>query len=224
MKYFVINLPNRVDLREHWRDAFKAGIPINFFSFDKQINNVAEINNKLIFNNIVSYGYSGGRINTDALCGELDCFYKHLSLYYECRNSGENYMIFEDCNEYNIENIKLMAREFEKLDVDILFGNKEFTLAKKGLLEGWGISCYCITPKGADKLIKICFPLRMPLDLEIKNACNAGHLKFGVMLKKATERTYRFSHSTEDSNINTNFSQRQEFKCLYNRFFSVLNL
>jgi GR25 family glycosyltransferase involved in LPS biosynthesis len=219
MKYFVINLPERSDIRLHWKDALEAGIPINFFSFNKQINNVKDIETKLIKNNIVSYAYSGGRINIDGLTGELDCFFKHLSLYHECVQGNENFMIFEDCNDYNIGNIKLMANMFEKQDLDILFGNAEFILGSNGLLQGHHISCYCITPKAAKKLIRLSFPLRMPLDLEIRNTCNAGNLKYGVMLKKATQRTYKFKHSTEDSNNTTNFNSRQDFNSLLNRFF-----
>ena len=208
-KLVIINLPNAQNWREHW---MSSNLELRFYTLPKRINDLIDIR-RLINNGFLSNAYSGGRKDFNALCGELDCFQKHIELWRECAKGNTNYIVFEDSNDYSIPEIKkLLTLETNK---DIILCNKEWSV-KNNRLCGFGNN-YLITPKGAKNLLNICLPLRLPLDLEIRNVINSGFVDFDLI--PIVERSYKFSHSTEESNKNTDFGARQHHDCIYNRFF-----
>ena len=208
-KLIIINLPHAENWRQHWNDS---KLPLSFYILPKRINDLEDIR-RLINTGFLSYSYSGGRKDFNALCGELDVFQKHIELWRECAKGNCNYIVFEDSTDYSIPKIKeLLNLETDK---DIILCNKEWFI-KNNRLCGFGGS-YLITPKGAKNLLNICLPLRLPLDLEIRNVINSGFVDFELF--PTVERSYKYSHSTEDSNKNTDFGARQHHDCIYNRFF-----
>ena len=78
--------------------------------------------------------------------------------------------------KYNTFNIKSSMKNIDRWSERIVSGN----LFK--LLGGWGLACYSISPRGAEKFLEFCFPIRR-LPVKRKNIMNIMNIK-NILLKR----------------------------------------
>jgi len=63
-----------------------------------------------------------------------------------------------------------------------MIGNKQFI--------GYGLQGYVVTLKGAEFLLKHCYTLAVPIDLQIRHLCNTENINASVILPAYIRRNY----------------------------------
>ena len=222
MKVFILSLEERQDLRDLLKplqDYFtQKNISFEFYISQKENENFLQ---EMLDAKIISFLGVGFRKSKKGLTGEMGCFNTHLNLWKKCMFDNEDYLIIEDSSSINFDLLK--KENFDSL-ADITFYNEEFYSDKSlNILNGFGISCYKINPRSAKLLIRLAFPLTIPLDLQVRQLCNQKFItySFGHQFLK---RNNDVKHSTEDNVVgNQNLDNRQSFTPIIHRL-EELNL
>ena len=214
MNCYCISLPEKTELKarlsnlqEHFGDKFKW--------FDGVRLTESEWKN-LVITNYISPQYKGGRKDFKELIGECGAWLAHRNLWREIADKKlRKVLIVEDGSVFNPESLA----KIEYGDQQITFVNEE-TREHNGKLLGFGLNGYILGYKTAKKLLELTKSIIMPLDLMVINICNNGIFTWykGIdCIKK--DRT--IAHSTSDKLIdqNNDFSSKQDFRTLLERFF-----
>ena len=94
-------------------------------------------------------------------------------------------MILED-------GIEFLRDDFDKLRIqkntDILFVNEEMKMAGPKNFVGYGLQGYVVTYKGAEFLLKNCYTLVVPIDLQIRHLCNTSDINATVLSESFVKR------------------------------------
>ena len=214
MDCYCISLPEKTELRErlsnleeHFGDRFKW--------FDGVRLTETEWKN-LVITNYISPQYRGGRRDFKELIGECGAWVAHRNLWKEIADKKlRKVLIVEDGSIFNPES--LAAIEYG--DQQITFINEE-TRQNNGKLLGFGLNGYIIGYKTAKKLLELTKSIIMPLDLMVINMCNNGILTWYKGLD-CIKKDRTIAHSTSDKLIdqNNDFSNKQDFRTLLERFF-----
>jgi hypothetical protein len=178
----IINLDNRTDLwntlenfRNSWEKNNKKWHRIQGVDYRNKTNVI----NEFIMTNRINLNGSGFRNSKNAFLGELGCFMGHYNSWkYVIDNKLENCLILED-------GIEFLRNDFENLlinkNVDILFVNEEMKMIGEKQFIGYGLQGYIITQKGAEFLMKHCYTLSVPIDLQIRHLCNTENINATVI-------------------------------------------
>ena len=119
-----------------------------------------------------------------------------------------------------------MITEFEHVfihkNLDILFVNSEMTTEHKKLV-GYGTQGYIVTQKGAQKLLEKCAVLSLPIDLQLRNLCNAKELQ-GCTIPSAFVKRNNNRVSSMDGCIHTDqqLNDKQNQHSIFQRLLSNL--
>ena len=192
MKVKVLSLAHRPDLRdllENFIDYF--GGDAEFHITEKETHNMLQ---SMLDARLISWLGVGFRKTKNGLQGECGCFNTHIDLWTECSRGTEDYLIVEDSSLINFDLLKE-----EKFDskTEITFYNQEFQIGNNRL-QGFGISAYKISPASAKQLLRVCVPMTLPLDLMVRQMCNAGFISYSIG-KQFVSRNNSVPHSTEDN-------------------------
>lgn len=213
MKTFCISLPEKKNLRiklQNLENFFR-----NEFEWFDGVRLSKEDWKKLVINNSISPFYTGGRKDFKQLLGESGAWVAHRNLWkYISDNKIKKSFIVEDgsiFNEYNWDELPLTKQ--------ITFVNQEF-YEQEGKLLGFGLNGYIITYKTSKKLLALTESIDMPLDLMIRKICNENLLTWEVRTPCiCKDRTVVHSTSDELIDQDNNFSAKQDFRTLLERFF-----
>jgi len=185
----IINLDERTDLweileifRSKWEKSNKKWHRIPGVSYRNKTN----VLNEFILNNRINLNGNGFRHTTSAFLGELGCFMGHFNSWkYIVENKLDNCLILED-------GIEFLHSDYNKLtiqkNIDILFVNEEMKMAGPKNFIGYGLQGYVVTYKGADFLLKNCYTLFAPIDLQIRHLCNTSDINANVMSMSFVKR------------------------------------
>ena len=169
----IINLDSRKDLwnslsefRETWSELGKRVHRISGIDIRNDTHNF----NKLIVSSRIELQAKGFRIKKESVLGEIGCYLSHYKAWkYVVDNNLKSCLILED-------GVKMLKCDFENIEIDknldILFVNKEM---KKNcnIFHGYGLQSYVVTIEGANNLMKSCYRLCNPIDLQVRNLCNS---------------------------------------------------
>jgi GR25 family glycosyltransferase involved in LPS biosynthesis len=222
----IINLDTRSDLweklklfRENWEKHKKIVERISGVSYKNQTNVLIQFikNNRINLNGLVF------RNNKDSFLGELGCFMGHYNCWkYIVDNKLNNCLILED-------GIEVLREDFENLKIintlDILFVNEEMKLGTNNkTLFGYGLQGYILTKTGAEKLLKKCYTLILPIDLQIRQLCNKSELNYSVIQKPYFKRDHNRVSSIEDTIMNdeSNLNTKQNPNTIIQRILTNL--
>lgn len=222
MKVFIISLEDRQDNRDLLKplqDYFtQKNIPFQFYIQPRPNDNFLQ---ELLDARLISWLGVGFRKSKKGFIGEMGCFTNHMNLWKQCMNDNEDYLIMEDSSVINFD---LLNKEtFDSL-ADITFYNQEFYQNESmNMLNGFGITCYKISPRSAKLLLKLAFPLTAPLDLQVRQLCNQRFITYSIG-NQFVKRNNDIKHSTEENVIGIEaLSNRQSFTPVINRM-DELNL
>ena len=222
----ILNLDTRRDLweklesfREKWKKYNKTLERISGVNYKNKNNVLIE----LIKTNRLNLNGLGFRNEKESFLGELGCFMGHYNCWkYIVDNKLKNCLILED-------GIEFLRDDFENMTMsnklDILFLNEEMTLDFSGKsLVGYGTQGYILTQSGAEKLLKICYTLFLPIDLQIRHLCNINELKYNVVKGAFVKRDNNRASSIENKNINDqlNLNAKQNPDSIIDRIFKNL--
>lgn len=211
MKVVVISLRERQDLRDLLQDFKQACDHRNFeFEFYISERDGEEIISDMLRNRLVSWLGNSFRNTKKALVGELGCFKTHLDIWEMCKNDNQDYLIVEDSTSIDIEDFNN-----EKFDstCDITYYNQEHSYIN-GMVTGFAISAYKISPQSASHLLKVCLPMVYPLDLYLMTLYSAG-IVTSMIGNQFAQRNNKVAHSTEKNRENLN--NRQSMVRMINR-------
>ena len=185
----IINLDERTDLwenlqifRDKWEKSNKKWHRIPGFNY----NNKSNVLNEFIINNHINLNGTGFRDSKTAFLGELGCFMSHFNSWkYIVKNKLDKCLILED-------GIEILHNDFDKLtmqnNIDILFVNEEMKMAGPKNFVGYGLQGYVVTYKGAEFLLKKCYTLVVPIDLQIRHLCNTSDINATVLSESFVKR------------------------------------
>lgn len=213
MKVFCISLPEKQDLRsrlsnliEYFKDDFEF--------FDGVRLTESEWKN-LIITNYISPFYKGGRKDFKQLIGECGAWVAHKNLWQHiASNRISRALIIEDGSIFHSDQFSE-----EPTTDQITFVNKEFSTVN-GRLCGFGLNGYIIGYKSAKRLLDLTKSINLPLDLMVRQLCNDSLLTWSTR-PWYIEKDRTVPHSTSDQLIdqNNDFSSKQDFRTLLERFF-----
>jgi GR25 family glycosyltransferase involved in LPS biosynthesis len=178
----IINLDERTDLwknlegfREEWTKLGKKCERIPGVSYKNKTN----VLNEFIANGKLNIATGGFRTNKQGFLGELGCYMGHYNAWkHIVDNQLTSCLIVED-------GIKQLRSDYQRLTIspdklDILFVNAEMeiniTIPSEQVF-GYGLQGYIVTYECAQKLLKECNELNMPIDLQIAGLCHKQILK-----------------------------------------------
>lgn len=185
----IINLEERTDLwenlqifRDKWEKSNKKWYRISGVNYRSQSN----VLNEFIINNRINLNGNGFRETKSAFLGELGCFMGHFNSWkYIVENKLDTCLILED-------GIEFLRDDFDKLRIqkntDILFVNEEMKMAGPKNFVGYGLQGYVVTYKGAEFLLKKCYTLVVPIDLQIRHLCNTSDINATVLSESFVKR------------------------------------
>jgi hypothetical protein len=185
----IINLDNRSDLwnklekfRTNWEKSNKKWHRIQGLDYRNKTNVI----NEFIMTNKINLNGTGFRNSKNAFLGELGCFMGHYNSWkYVLDNKFENCLILED-------GIRFLHNDFENIrinkNVEILFVNEEMKMIGENQFIGYGLQGYIITQKGAEFLLKNCYTLAAPIDLQIRHLCNTENISATVIKRPFVKR------------------------------------
>lgn len=219
MKVYCISLPERIDLREQHKEIESFfGDNFNFYIKDKNIRNLEDIHS-LIKSGQVSFSFEGGRKKFSALIGEFDAWTKHFEIW---ETITEPSIIYEDGTIFDIEKFKM--NDFKNYDLVFCDNDWKFEIDNSGnkILTGHNANYY-VTPNGAKHLIKICKNLPIPMDLHIRNCMNVPDTSINFSIANPTfiTRNPNVKHSIQESFDISNVNEKQCFRPLYERLYSI---
>ena len=192
MKVKVLSLEHRDDLRDLLKDFMDYfGDKAEFVITEKETVNMLQT---MLDARLISWLGVGFRKSKQGIRGECGCFNTHINLWTECSRQSEDFLIVEDSSLINFDLLKE-----EKFDskTDITFYNQEFQIGNNRL-QGFGISAYKISPESAKQLLRVCLPMTLPLDLMIRQMCNANFISYSIG-KQFVSRNNSVPHSTEQN-------------------------
>ena len=192
MKVRVLSLKHREDLRDLLTDFMEYfGDKAEFHITEKEEVNMVQ---RMLDERLISWLGTGFRKSKQGLQGECGCFNTHINLWTECANQTEDYLMIEDSSLIDFD---LLKEENFDCKTDITFYNQEFQISGN-TLRGFGISAYKISPESATQLLRVCVPMTLPLDLMVRQMCNAGLISYSIG-KQFVSRNNSVAHSTEDN-------------------------
>jgi len=186
----ILNLDERVDLWDElvdfinqWEKTGKKWHRIPGIDY----RNKSNVLNEMILNNRINLNGSGFRQTKQAFLGELGCFMGHYNCWkYVVEHKLDACLILED-------GIKILRSDFENLvtkDYDILYVNEEMQMVGARQFIGYGLQGYVVTQKGAEFLLKNCYTLVAPIDLQIRHLCNTANISASVVDKPFVRRNH----------------------------------
>ena len=216
MNCFCISLPEKTELRERLSNL-QEHFGDKFAWFDGVRLTETEWKN-LVLTNYISPQYKGGRRDFKELIGECGAWVAHRNLWkHIATNKIKKALIVEDGSVFNPDIFN--ETDYDKIDKQIIFVNDE-TRQEKNKLTGFGLNGYIISYKTANKLLELTKSIIMPLDLMVINICNNGFLTWNKS-NNSIKKDRTIAHSTSDKLIdqNNDFSSKQDFRTLLERFF-----
>lgn len=210
MKIFILSLIHREDLRlllKNFEEKCKENYTFNYVISEKSTENIIQ---EMLDKKYVSWFGVGFRKSKQGLIGELGCFDTHIKLWEQCTCDNEDYLIIEDSSKINLN---LFNTETFQQTEDIIYYNNEYSI-KDGILYGYGISAYKVSPISAKKLLALCLPMSLPLDLTIRELCKRNIVTFSIG-NHFVSRNNNVEHSTEKNVEDLN--SRQSFESLLYR-------
>jgi len=214
MNCFCISLPEKTELRERLNNL-KEHFGDKFMWWDGVRLTETEWKN-LVVTNYISPQYRGGRKDFRELIGECGAWVAHRNLWKHIADKKlRKVLIVEDGSVFNPESLA----KIEYGNQQITFVNEE-TRQNNDKLGGFGLNGYIIGYKTANKLLELTKSIIMPLDLMVINICNNGHLTWYKGLD-CIKKDRTIAHSTSDKLIDqdNDFSSKQDFRTLLERFF-----
>ena len=181
--------------------------------------------NQYIKENRINLNGSGFRQTKRAFVGELGCFQGHYNAWkYIVDNKLECALVIED-------GITMLRNDYHNITIDetldIMFVNEEMTTAKteEGIkFVGYGLQGYALTNKGAHKLLKLCYTLNSPIDLQIRHLCNIDELNATTIRGPFVKRNHYRVSSIEGIILNDrdNLNAKQSQHSLIQRILTGL--
>ena len=202
----ILNLDSRPDLwentklfREKWKKMEKNVYKISGVDYRNKTNVV----NELIITNRINLNADCFRIDKFSVLGEFGCFMGHFNCWkYVVDNDLNSSLILEDGITFlreDYENIKINK------NLDILFINEEHNDRNMdGNFLGYGLQGYIVTKKGAISLMKYCFTLACPIDIQIRNLCNSKMVKADTSTNPYVKRDNNRNSSISEVKTDTN--------------------
>lgn len=199
----IINMDHRTDLwkgldnfRENWKTHKKQCTRIVGTNYANKQN----VLNEYITNNRINLNGNGFRNNKKSFLGELGCYNGHYDCWkYIVDNNLASCLILED-------GIAFMREDYQNLlinpKLDVLFVNEEMKIDAKKQFIGYGLQGYVVSLKGAKSLLKLCFTLIAPIDLQIRHLCNTKELNASVVSKPFVKREHNRASSIEGAILN----------------------
>lgn len=210
MKIFIPSLIDREDLRlllKNFEEKCKENYTFSYVLSEKSTESIIQ---EMLDKKYVSWVGVGFRKSKQGLIGELGCFDTHIKLWKQCTYDNEDYLIIEDSSKINLN---LFNNETFQQTEDIIYYNNEYSI-KDGILYGYGISAYKVSPVSAKKLLALCLPMPLPLDLTIRELCKRNMVSFSIG-NHFVSRNNDVKHSTEENVEDLN--SRQSFEPLLDR-------
>jgi len=199
----ILNMDHRTDLwnklesfRDEWKNKGKTLYRISGTNYtDKQ-----NVLNDFIKTNRINLSGSGFRNTKRGVLGELGCFNGHYDCWkYIVENNLESCLVIED-------GIQILRNDYNNIlfdtKLDILFVNEEMKRTAENQYIGYGTQGYILSFKGAETLLKLCFTLSAPIDLQIRHLCNTQELKASVLAKPLLRRDHDRVSSIEGTVMN----------------------
>jgi len=200
----IINMSDRGDrwdnlssFRDEWEKSGKKLTRMTGVDYF----NKKHVLNEFIINNRINLNGNGFRNNKNAFLGELGCYTAH----YECwkhivENKLESCLILED-------GITILRNDFNNINInesieDLLFINEEMKRDSNNNFIGYGLQGYIVTLTGAEILLKLCFTLELPIDLQIRNLCNSKKINASSIIKAFVKRNTDSVSSIDGLNPN----------------------
>jgi GR25 family glycosyltransferase involved in LPS biosynthesis len=221
----ILNLDSRPDLwentksfRDKWTKIDKRVYKISGIDYKNKTN----ILNEFIMTNRIDLNGNGFRNNKNSVLGELGCFMGHFNCWkYVVDNNLNNCLILEDgisSIRDDYENIKINKK------MDIFFINEEMNNRNiDGQFLGYGLQGYIVTQKGAELLMKHCFTLTCPIDLQIRHLCNTKIFKADTLTNPYFKRDNNRNSSIEGIQTNqTDLNSKQNAMSIIQRI--IVNL
>jgi GR25 family glycosyltransferase involved in LPS biosynthesis len=199
----VLNMDHRTDLwdklkifRDEWSSHGKSL---------KRISGTNYINKKNVLNdyiktNRINLNGSGFRNTKTSFLGELGCYDGHYNCWkYIVENNIENCLIIED-------GVTFLRNDYHNVTInknlDIVFVNEEMKQNSEGHYVGYGTQGYILSLKGAKQLLKLCYTLSAPIDLQIRHLCNTKELTASVLSSPFVKRNADRAPSIEGIVLN----------------------
>jgi GR25 family glycosyltransferase involved in LPS biosynthesis len=156
--------------------------------------------NDFIKTNRINLSGSGFRNTKRGVLGELGCFNGHYDCWkYIVENKLESCLVIED-------GIEILRKDYNNIvfdkKLDILFVNEEMIQSHENQFIGYGTQGYILSLKGAETLLKLCFTLSLPIDLQIRHLCNTHQLNASVLSKPLVRRDHHRVSSIEGAIMN----------------------
>jgi GR25 family glycosyltransferase involved in LPS biosynthesis len=218
----ILNLDSRPDLwentrlfREKWKKMEKNVYRISGVDYRNKPN----VLNELLVSNRIDLNGTGFRNDKTSVLGEFGCFMGHFNCWkYVVDNDLNSSLILEDGITFlreDYENIKINK------NIDILFINEEQNNRNMdGNFLGYGTQGYIVTKKGAEKLIKHCFTLAAPIDLQIRHLCNTKIFKADTLMNPYVKRDNNRNSSIAGVQTNqTDLNSKQNTMSIVQRIF-----
>lgn len=218
LKGFIISLPDKQYLKDKMfnvKDYFGA----NFTFYNGVRLTEGEFKN-MVINNEISPFYSGGRKDIRGLIGEAGAWKAHRNLWkFIVDNKIKKSFIMEDGSIFDEVSFEKMKTMINNCTTQIAFFNNE-TFMSDGLLNGFGLNGYMITNKSAKILLELTKSITQPLDLMVVQMCREKLLTYTKFID-CVKKDRSVVHSTSENLIdqNNDFSSKQDFRTLIERFF-----
>jgi GR25 family glycosyltransferase involved in LPS biosynthesis len=221
----IINMDERKDLwenqenfRQEWSKSGRIFHRISGTNYKNRENVLLEY----IRANRIDLNGSGFRNNKSGFLGELGCYNSHYNCWkYVVDNKLDSCLIIEDGilflrNDYN--NLKMNK------NLDLLFVNEEMTINPEKKYVGYGTQGYIVSLKGAEKLMKLCYTLRLPIDLHMRHLCNSKEINASVLSNPFVKRNNNRKSSIEELKPidDIDLNAKQNHNPLFNRLISKL--
>lgn len=222
----IINMDERIDLwenlenfRQEWSKSGRTFHRISGTNYKNKENVLLEY----IRTNRIDLNGSGFRNNKSGFLGELGCFDSHYNCWkYVVDNKLDSCLIIEDGilflrNDYN--NLKMNK------NLDLLFVNQEMTMNQEKQYVGYGTQGYIVSLKGAEKLMRLCYSLKLPVDLNMRYLCNSKEINASVLSNPFVKRNNNRKSSIEELKPidDIDLNAKQNHIPLINRLISKLH-
>jgi glycosyltransferase involved in cell wall biosynthesis len=218
LKGFIISLPDKQYLKDKMFNV-KEYFGTNFTFYNGVRLTEGEFKN-MVINNEISPFYSGGRKDIKGLIGECGAWKAHRNLWkFIIDNKIKKSFIMEDGSIFDELAFEKMKTMINNCTTQIAFFNNE-TFMSDGILGGFGLNGYMITNKSAKILLELTKSITQPLDLMVVQMCRNKTLTYTKFID-CVKKDRSVVHSTSDVLIdqNNDFSSKQDFRTLIERFF-----
>ena len=221
----LINLDSRIDLwnklqsfRDEWISQNKNYTRISGINYKDNTNTL----NEFIKNNRINLNGAGFRNDKKSFLGELGCYMGHYESWkYIVENKLDNCLILED-------GILFIRNDYQNLvmnkNLDLLFINEEMKINSENQFIGYGLQGYIVSYKGAQKLMRLCFTLYAPIDLQIRDLCNKKELDASIISDPFVKRDNNRESSIDGLVVTdqNNLNDKQNYFSIIQRILSNL--